>query len=367
MKITLRQRNINGKPTLYLDYYHKGKRKIEYLKLNLYADPKTKAERTHNKEAWKLAKAIEAKKQIEVYNDQYKFKNKYRQNANFITYFEKLTQDRIDSTGNHGNWLSCLKYLKKYCGEDVPFKIVDTEFVEGFKHYLQHKARTKSDSPLSQNTQHSYFNKLKACLNQAFKDRLIPENPAAVIEGIKQGEPQKEYLSIEEVRTLAKTDCKYPILKKAFLFSCLTGMRWSDINKLTWGELHLHDGSWRVTFRQKKTKGFEYLDISDQAKKLIGEPEEGYLPEDRVFKGLKYSAYHNLEILRWCMRAGIQKKITFHCARHTFAVIQLELGTEIYTLSKLLGHSELKTTEIYAKIIDKKKKEAVNKIPDIEF
>jgi hypothetical protein len=67
------------------------------------------------------------------------------------------------------------------------------------------------------------------------------------------------------------------------------------------------------------------------------------------------------------MRAGITKDITFHCARHTFAVLQLTLGTEIFTLSKLLGHSELKTTQIYAKIIDEKKREAVNKIPDISI
>ena len=118
----------------------------------------------------------------------------------------------------------------------------------------------------------------------------------------------------------------------------------------------------RVVFRQKKTKGFEYLDISDQAVKYLGERGK---PDERVFIGLKYSAWHNMALQRWCMDAGINKTITFHCGRHTFAVLQLSLGTEIYTVSKLLGHKELKTTEVYARILDEKKREAVNKIPEL--
>ena len=84
--------------------------------------------------------------------------------------------------------------------------------------------------------------------------------------------------------------------------------------------------------------------------------------DERVLKGLKYSAWHNLKLQQWMLRAGISKTITFHCARHTYATLQLTLGTDIYTVSKLLGHKELKTTQVYAKIIDDKKKEAAGKI-----
>jgi len=106
------------------------------------------------------------------------------------------------------------------------------------------------------------------------------------------------------------------------------------------------------------------LDISNQAREYLGEQGK---PDERVFIGLKYSGWHNIELQRWIMRAGITKEITFHCGRHTFAVLQLEYGTDIYTVSKLLGHKELKTTQIYAKIMDEKKKEAMNKIPDINI
>ena len=120
----------------------------------------------------------------------------------------------------------------------------------------------------------------------------------------------------------------------------------------------------RITFHQQKTKGLQYLDISDQARNYL--EEEGQ-PDERVFMGLKYSSYTNVELTKWMLKAGITKNITFHCARHTFAVLQLSLGTEIYTLSKLLGHAEIKTTQIYANIIDEKKREAVNRIPDINI
>jgi integrase len=114
-----------------------------------------------------------------------------------------------------------------------------------------------------------------------------------------------------------------------------------------------------IRFRQQKTKGAETLPISEQAFSLLGEQFEN---EERVFIGLKYSAWHNLKLQQWVMKAGISKTITFHCARHTYATLQLTLGTDIYTVSKLLGHKDLKTTQVYAKIIDEKKKDAANKI-----
>ena len=122
------------------------------------------------------------------------------------------------------------------------------------------------------------------------------------------------------------------------------------------------DGGTRIVFRQKKTKGLEYLDIAGQAVRYMGQRGKA---DERVFAGLKYSAWHNLALREWCLKAGITKHITFHCGRHTFAVLQLSLGTEIYTVSKLLGHRELKTTQVYAQIMDAKKREAVNRIPEL--
>ena len=170
------------------------------------------------------------------------------------------------------------------------------------------------------------------------------------------------YLTLEEVKKLSQTECEYPKIKRAFLFSCLTGLRRSDILKLTWGEVHQQGDFTRIIFRQKKTGGQEYLDITQQAAELMGERGK---PNDKVFTDIYSPTCTNEAIKRWVLRAGINKEITFHCARHTFAVLMLDLGTDIYTVSKLLGHKELSTTQIYAKVLDKKKQEAVAMIPKI--
>ena len=215
---------------------------------------------------------------------------------------------------------------------------------------------------VSQNSKVSYFNKLRACLNQAFEEHIIDKNPIRGVEGFKQEEVAREYLTLDEVKKMAATPCNYPILKATFLFSCLTGLRKSDIEKLTWGEVQKFGKYTRIVFKQKKTGGQEYLDISDQAAAYLGTRRNDV---DRVFEGFTYGAWTSLELKRWALAAGISKNLTFHCARHTFAVMMLDLGADIYTVSKLLGHRELSTTQIYAKVLDKNKQAAVNLIPDI--
>ncbi|MAX79777.1 MAG: recombinase [Crocinitomicaceae bacterium] len=360
MKVTLRERHQGGKISLYLDYYHKGKRKAEYLKLYIEPNPKSKAERELNKKTMQLAESIRAKRLIEIQNGVYGFRDNEKLKGSFLEYIQLLTNKRHNSKGNYGNWDSMLKHLKGYIPYDKTFEEIDRQFVMGFKEYLDHDAKKSSGQPLSQNSKYSYFNKLRAALKQAVKDGIIPSNPSEGVEAFKQGEPQREFLTLEELQAAAQAECEIPAIKTAFLFSALTGLRWSDIQKLLWSEVqHSNDNGYYIRFRQKKTKGAETLPISEQAFGLLGERQA---PEERVFKGLKYSAWHNLKLQQWMMKAGISKTITFHCARHTYATLQLTAGTDIYTVSKLLGHKELKTTQVYAKIIDEKKQEAANKI-----
>jgi integrase len=137
-------------------------------------------------------------------------------------------------------------------------------------------------------------------------------------------------------------------------------LRFSDIQKLVWSEVQYSElEGYYLRFTQQKTKGVEVLPISEQAFKLLGERKEQNV---KVFEGLIYSAYMNVQLKQWLLKAGITKDITFHCFRHTFATLQLLHGTDIYTVSKMLGHRDLKTTQIYAKIVDEKKREAANRI-----
>lgn len=366
MKVTIRKRPTSEERTaFYLDYSRNGKRFKESLNLFLFNNPKNKTEQYENKKTLELVERIRSEKLIELQDNQFGTQRADNRKQNFIKYFADKMEDRKESQGNYGNWDAVHKFLKKCFGEVLTMDEVTIENGLKFQLYIKDKARTKSDLPLSQNTKYSYLNKFKACLKLAYKERLINENVSEFIPGFKQGESNREYLTFEEVQKLATTDCQYPTLKKAFLFSCLTGIRWSDIQHLTWVMLrHSEKRGYELSFRQQKTQGKEYLPISEQAVELLGEKGPN---DERIFKGLKYSAYMNVGLFRWMTFAGINKKITFHCARHTHAVLLLENGTDIYTVSKMLGHRELKTTQIYAKIVDSKKTEAVKSIPKLIF
>ena len=375
MKINLKQKKLkNGKSSLFLEFYNgyridkngvkKHLRKFEYLKQYVFDNPKNTEEKRRNKETLQLAENILAIRKAEYIQGKYKIKNDKKGEVTFMDYYEQLKEDRFETKSNYGNWDAAQKHIEKYCPPHKQLKDIDTDFVKGFKRYLNAKAKTKSGTPLSQNSKYTYFNKFKAALREAYTENYLEENVLRSVKGFEQGESTREYLTYSELQALTQTECKYPMLKNAFIFSCLTGLRWSDIDKLRWSEVRDEDQGSRIIFRQKKTDGLEYLYVSEQSRALLGKRT---IESDRVFRGLKYGAVYNTEILRWCMKAGITKHITFHSARHTNAVLLLENGADIYTVSKRLGHREIRTTEIYTKIIDKKMKEAANMIPELDM
>jgi integrase len=151
-------------------------------------------------------------------------------------------------------------------------------------------------------------------------------------------------------------------VKKAFLFSCYTGLRISDLKTLIWGDIQ--HGPDQIIKRQKKTKEIVYIPLNKIAWGIIN---DGYLHNytETIFPLLEKVLYYTLRTL--AKRAGIEKKIGWHTARHTFAVLSLEAGAEIYTVSKLLGHTDVKTTQVYAKATDKMKRAVVDALPEIEL
>lgn len=372
--VKLRQKVIGGgNVSLYLDIYWQGRRKYEFLKLYLVPE-KNKADRDRNRETLQLANTIKAQRIVEVQRGEYGFGVKSAAETTlFFEYYEKCVEARCgkESKGCWGNWKGARDHLRCYePRRDITMAEITPEWVEGFRDYLQHDAVSHvykhlingEPKKLSHNSQGNYFGRLCACLNQAVEEDIISSSPAKRVEGISKEESTRQYLTIEEVQQMAGTPCPYDTIKRAFLFSCLTGLRRSDVEKLTWGEVQRQGNFARLIFRQKKTGGQEYLDISEQAAALMGEQGEA---EQRVFLGLPSPLTINSVLRQWAGKAGISKYITFHCARHTFAVMQLDLGTDIYTVSKLLGHRNINTTQIYAKVMDKAKQAAMQRIPTI--
>ncbi len=374
IKVTVRQKAITkGRHSLFLDFYppitdpETGKEtRREFLGIYILDKPKTPFEKTANKQALQMAETIAQKRhnelnKPEIYTEFEKQQLKIsRQGAkDFVEYFTKLANKRKSS--NHDNWISALNYLNDFTGGKVAFSDLNETFCNDFKeHLLTAKSKRSNKTYLAQNSAHSYFNKFKAALKQAYKEGFLGKDLNSYVDSIKPAETHRDFLTIEELNSLVKTPCNNPLMKKAALFSALTGLRFSDIEKLKWSELEfVKEQGYFIKFEQKKTKGAEVLPISEQAFELLGEAGE---PHKKVFDGLKYSAYHNKHLFQWIGAAGITKDITFHCFRHTYAILQLANGTDIYTVSKMLGHRDLKTTQIYAKVIDKTKRDTTNKI-----
>ena len=178
-------------------------------------------------------------------------------------------------------------------------------------------------------------------------------------------ESKREFLTIDEVKTLIDTPCRREDVKGAFLFSCYCGLRISDVLALKWKNVDCVAEQWRINIIMQKTRQPLYLPLSMNARKWMPERNEAG-DDDPVFPTLPCEDTCNVQLKPWVRAAGITKHVTYHCARHTFATMLLTLGADLYTVCKLLGHSDVKTTQIYAKIINKKKEDAIGLI-DMEF
>jgi integrase len=365
-KVFLREKKISkGRKSLYLDFYpaipHPATgvpTRREFLGLYLLEKPKTEIEKADNKTTQILAEQIWLRRKTEVQAGDFGFLDTRPKHADFIAYFEAIAARK--EINNKAVWFSTIKQFKQFAGDYCAFSELTERRCEDFLQFLQKHTTGGSLSPTSI---YSYFAKFKAALKQAVQEKLLKEDPSRKIK-MKQPETEREFLTLDELNRLARTDCEESMLKTACLFSALSGLRWSDIEKLTWSQVQSDPANGHyLRFRQKKTGGFETLPISDQAVMLLGTPGA---PTDRVFDGLTYSDQNNLKLKEWILKAGITKKISFHNFRHTYATLLLNSGTDIYTVSKMLGHRNVSTTQIYAKVVDKRKQEAVGRI-QIDF
>lgn len=286
-----------------------------------------------------------------------------RQQIDFIEYFSKVSKDRHRNSSQSIiiNWNRVAELLKLFTNnQPLPFSQVTLSKAEEFRRFmLSAPCGGKKTGTVSHNTAATYYSIFKAGLKQAFIDGYLTVDISAKIKGIQDQESRREHLSVEELNILAETPCDRPILKRAALFSALTGVRHCDIQKLKWKEIQVVGEQVRLNFTQQKTKGVEYMPISEQAYQLCGEPGNS---EQLVFEDLPDPSWISGPLKRWIKSAGITRNITFHCFRHTYATLQLAGGTDIYTVSKMLGHTNVKTTQIYAKVVDEKKQKATDAI-----
>ncbi len=369
MKVTLRKRpRSNGKIALYLDYQppiispKTGKStRWEYLQMYLFNPPRDEFERRHNREIELMARAIAAQRQLDRIAGKFGLARS-TENDDFLAFYREQMEKKSKETSNHGGWVASYKTFEIFVKQRCLFGDLKPQLINDYKDFLLKKA-TRINSPMmriSESSAYSYYNKLRACVREATALGHINQNPFDLVKGISQPDTYREFLTKEELIRLVNTSTPTEAMKNSTLFSALTGMRMGDIMDLTWERIqHSDTMGYFVRFSMNKTKSEETLPISDEAMTLLGEPSK--VLEDRVFPDYNFRLHYS-ELQRWLQKAGILKKITFHNFRHTFATLQLAEGTDIYTVSKLLGHKNIHTTQIYGKVMDKTKTEAVNRL-----
>lgn len=360
-KVTLRKRELkSGKISLYLDYYPPVRDprtrdyvRHDYLGIYLAKNPREGYEKRSNREKMLQAEAIRAERELALIKGQYGFLDKSIRRMDFLEYFRSLLPDHDQK------WMRVYDHFNLYCKGHCSMGELDTLFCDGFRRYLMDARQLRNaDKTLTRNSAAGYWSTFRAVLKIAYKNRYITENLNESLERIETVESRRQFLTFEELKSLAATPCEVPVLKSASLFSCLTGLRISDIMALRWDNVQKSpDGGWCIRFLSEKTEAESTLPISDEALALCGEAGEGI-----IFKGLtRQMTQHKLQT--WLKAAGITgKRITFHCFRHTFATLQVASGTDIYTVQHLLSHANVATTQIYADILDSSKREAMAKL-----
>ena len=371
----------NGNTSIYLLKYDPdtdANHHYSYEHLKLFLVPEVdEAARVQNINTMQAANAIKAQRLIEYANGKAGLKTKRRlaKNLLLIDWIKKYRDEKQklgQSKSNAVTINNVLLHLIKYKGDKVTMAQVTKEYCKGFVLYLANGKTIGTDKPtfgqhhekpMAKSTARLYFNTFVTALNEAVREGVLEMNPTAKLKKeekkpIQRGSAQRGFLEVEEVKALANTPCPDTTVKMAFLFSCFCGLRISDIKTLKWGEIKSRSDGWVIEKLQVKTQ--QDINVPLSANALEWLPDRGQAKDESLVFALPSYFTINRYVKRWAKEAEIKKDVTFHIARHTFATTLLTLGADIYTTSKLLGHQNLRTTQIYAEVVNKKKVEAVN-------
>lgn len=362
MSVQLRKKTCaGGKQSLYLDIYHNNERHYEFLKLYLFK-ARSSEHKEKNDEIKKLAENIRAKRELELQASDYDYTPAFKKNIDFIAYYNKFINEyshkdvRLVKSSLHH-----FKEFIKTKGFDgsINAKFINEDLCREYKEYLEGVVHGETIC--------NYFTKFKRVICKANEDNILKKDYAKKIKNTKDKGLKKHILNIDEIQLLAQAHCCNNDVKRAFLFSLNTGLRWCDIKAIKWKNYHNN----KLSFVQKKTKDNSEsaslsIHLNNTAIKLLSERGK---PDENIFILPSFTGC--LKDLRsWVKNAGIEKHITWHCARHSFAVNLLDsevAGADVKTVSGLLGHASIKHTDKYLHYIDKRGKEAVNKLPEINL
>lgn len=366
--VKLRARRLPaGGESFYLDYNHNGKRKYDFLGIHLMDNPKTSKERQQNKDNQLLAEQMRSARELELSKNSIIVKASVQRRADFLNFLDEYTEAYPKKDARVIKAMA--SRFKQFIGEPPAFLFseVTVRLCSRFRMYL--------DQHCSGSTPYNYFKKFRKVLRQAVKDGLISKNPAEDVENRYVEGIEKEVLTMEEIQEMARTECYLPEVKRAFLFSCVTGLRFCDVKELDWRSIV---GS-VMRLKQQKTGKDVVVNLNSTALRLLGErpKPKSKLPGDKVSKEelkeanrvfiLPSSNTCGKHLQNWANKAEIGKKVTWHCARHSFGTNLLISGADVRSVSGLLGHSSLIETQKYVRLVESLKEKAVDNLPEIVF
>ena len=363
--VRLREKKLaNGVRSLYLDIYVNGKRSYEFLKLYLIPETNPQA-KVQNENTMRAANTIKLNRILEITNNKAGLKNtSIRAKMLLKDWMETFRQAQEQKGVKDQKLIHNTVHALTAYNINVAMRDVNRDYIVGLTNFLRNDYRSPRGKKLKDYSVINYLGCLRNALNMAVREDVIADNPIMKLSAqdkVKAPESQREFLTIEEVQKLEATDSPYPHIKQAFLFACYTGLRCSDVRSITWGKIVKDGEKYRLHTVMFKTKRPFYIPLSKKAMQWM--PERGdKTDDDLIFENIPVQVNTELYLQPWLDKAGITKHITFHCSRHTFGTMMLTLGADIYTTSKLLGHTKVEVTQIYAKIINKKKDDAVSLI-----
>ena len=363
--VRLREKELTGGVrSLYLDIYVNGKRSYEFLKLYLIPETNPQA-KVQNENTMRAANTIKLNRILEITNNKAGLKNtSIRAKILLKDWMETFRQAQEQKGVKDQKLIHNTVHALTAYNINVAMRDVNRDYIIGLTNFLRNDYRSPRGKKLKDYSVINYLGCLRNALNMAVREDVIADNPIMKLSAqdkVKAPESQREYLTVEEVKQLEATDSPYPHIKQAFLFACYTGLRCSDVRSITWGKIVKDGEKYRLHTVMFKTKRPFYIPLSKKAMQWM--PERGdKTDEDLIFENIPVQVNTKLYLQPWLDKAGITKPITFHCSRHTFGTMMLTLGADIYTTSKLMGHTKVEVTQIYAKIINKKKDDAVSLI-----
>lgn len=372
MGVILREKKLKGGGvSYYLDINHEGRRWYEFLEIRVKGNRRD----PENVEKKKLADKARSAREYQLTVEKSHLPNEQEKERDMVAFIkEKSAGMRSQEAPGQ----LCKKLIAFTGWEEVPMSKIDKSFLLRFQEYLK-------SIGLGQGTVYTLVHRFSTYIYKAVESGYMTANPYQKIprsERVKLKRPTPAYLTTEEIEKLAhNAKGVHPQLRIAFLFSCFTGLRWSDCSRLKWSQVSKQTiekkAVWIMRVVQQKTEQGAYLPMSEQAVQLLEERREtakNEPPSDYVFPHLfepypktSKRSWMNEKVRAWGNRAGIQQRVHFHLARHTFATLTLTEGADLYTVSKLLGHSDIQNTQIYAHVVNRLKVEAVARLPKLNI